>query len=313
MDNEKKPVIIFDTDMDTDCDDAGALAMLLEAHLQNKIELIGMVSDSVCAYAAPCCEAIAQSYGVSVPVGTLYVKDYAEAERFDAYRAHSAKCARESRDYNRVFAEQIDKTDQDYPSAVSVYRKLLAQAEDESVTMLCVGMLTAIAETLKTKADDISPLSGVELFRKKVKKVITMGNPEKVNDFNWGMDAQSTKTFFELCPVPIYISAQGKTIVTGAHLGEFLEADHPVRQAYSIWLGAENTGRASWDLIASLYAIHPDTPHLKCHDFGKCSYDTENKVTLVEKVHNSPCKTLHITCTDEQMTEILNDCMLGAF
>ena len=132
--------------------------------------------------------------------------------------------------------------------------------------------------------------------------MITMGNPEKVNDFNWGMDAQSTKTFFELCPVPIYISAQGKTIVTGSHLGEFLEADHPVRKAYSIWLGVENAGRASWDLIASLYAIHPGTPYLKCRDFGKCTYDAENKITHVEKVYNPPCKTLHPTSTYQQMT-----------
>ena len=32
----EKPIVIFDTDMDTDCDDVGALAMLIEAHLSRK-------------------------------------------------------------------------------------------------------------------------------------------------------------------------------------------------------------------------------------------------------------------------------------
>ena len=48
-----KPLIIFDTDMDTDCDDVGALAMLLTAHNAKRIELLGIVTDSVSEYAAP--------------------------------------------------------------------------------------------------------------------------------------------------------------------------------------------------------------------------------------------------------------------
>ena len=35
------PLIIFDTDMDTDCDDAGALAILYEYVKRQKAELLG--------------------------------------------------------------------------------------------------------------------------------------------------------------------------------------------------------------------------------------------------------------------------------
>ena len=38
---ENKPIIIFDTDMDTDCDDAGALLMLINAHLRGDASLLG--------------------------------------------------------------------------------------------------------------------------------------------------------------------------------------------------------------------------------------------------------------------------------
>ena len=309
----EKPLIIFDTDMDTDCDDAGALVMLLHAHLQNKIQLLGMIADSVCHYAAPCCEAIAESYGVSVPTGAIYAEDYLSEERFDAYLEHTKNCAEKGLDYNHVFADEIGKTDKDYPHAVTLYRKLLESAEEKSVTVLCVGMLTAIAETLQSKPDEISVFSGTELFAQKVKKVICMGNPKKAPDFNWGMDAKSTENFFRLCPVPIYISAEGKDVITGNHLTAELPETDLVRRAYEQWLKAPNTGRASWDLIASLYAIYADTSYIEVHDLGTCTYDAVSKITTVTKTDQPQCKTLHLTCSNTQAEIILNDCMLGNF
>lgn len=317
MQNEKKPVIIFDTDMDTDCDDAGALAMLIEAHLAGKIELACMIADSVCRYAAPCCEAIADFYGLDIPVGTLYADDYMESEkdiaRFSDYRKHTAKCAAEGRDYNRVFSDILGKTDKDYDSAKNVYRKFLSEAEDKSVTVLCVGMLTAISEALDSIPDEISDLSGQELFEKKVSKVITMGNPEKFNDFNWGMDALATKNFFLKCPVPIYISSLGSKVVTGEMLSSVLPKEHLLRRAYEQWLGKENTGRSSWDLIAALFAINPKTLYLKSLKYGNCTYCPETKLTNVEKCENPKCEIIELNCTDEEMKAILNKCMLGDF
>ena len=65
----------------------------------------------------------------------------------------------------------------------------------------------------------------------------TMGTPNKPNDFNWGMDAYAAERFFTLCPTPVYISAEGSEIVTGEHLSTRLNSDHPLRQAYELWLG----------------------------------------------------------------------------
>ncbi|MBR3942241.1 MAG: nucleoside hydrolase [Clostridia bacterium] len=307
---ENKPLIIFDTDMDTDCDDAGALAMLLHAHTQNKIELLGMIADSANRYAAPCCEAIAKSYGVSVSVGAIYA-DECTGERFEAYLAHSKSCAEKGMDYNRVFAEEIGKIDRDYESAVTVYRKLLANAKEKSVTVLCVGMLTAISAVLQYEADEISPLSGIAMFKQKVEKVITMGNPEKIPDFNWGMDAVATEIFFRLCPVPIYISAEGREVITGEHLSKALPETNLVRRAYEQWLGKPDCGRASWDLIASLFAINPKTQYLTATPLGDCVYDVQNKITQVVQSKNPKCNKLHLNCTNQMMEDFLNGCMLG--
>ena len=312
----EKISIIFDTDMDTDCDDAGAFAMLLEAHLCNKVQLLGVVADSISSYAAACCEMIAQHYGVNVPVGTTfsyYSETADDKERFANYIKHSQECVSANRSYNYSFARKMNKSDSDYPSAVSVYRKLLADAQDNSVTVLCVGMLTAATCALSSPPDDISPLNGVELFRKKVKQIITMGNPRKINDFNWGMDAYGAEKFFSLCPTQICISAEGTDVLTGSQLSFALPEEHPLRRAYEIWLGGQNLSRSSWDLIAALYAIQPDTSYLCCENLGSGWYDAAKKQFYTENVGDKNIKQIFLNCEPFKMAEILNECMLGNF
>lgn len=311
-----KTCILFDTDMDTDCDDAGAFAMLLEAHLCNKVQLLGVVADSISSYAAACCEMIAQYYGVNVPVGTTfsyYSQNADDEKRFANYIKHSQKCFSANRSYNYSFAKEINKSDSDYPSAVSVYRKLLADAQDHSVTVLCVGMLTAITSALASPPDDISPFNGVELFRKKVKQIITMGNPRKINDFNWGMDARAAEKFFSLCPVQIYVSPEGTEVLTGGHLSSVLPEEHPLRRAYEVWLGGQNRSRSSWDLIATLYALQPDNPYLCCEDLGSGRYDAAQKQFYTENTGDKNIKQIVLNCEPCKMAKLLNECMLGNF
>ena len=313
----EKNIIIFDTDMDTDCDDAGAFAMLLQAHIQKKIELLGVIADSVSPYAAPCCEFIAKYYGVSLPIGTVYSDDYSDTEadinRFADYRRHSRNCMERGSGYNYAFAKELNKTDKDYPSATEVYRKLLSAAEDNSVTVLCVGMLTAISEALDSKADGISPLSGTELFKRKVKQVITMGNPDKINDFNWGKDAFAAESFFKFCPCEILISAEGTGILTGEHLSSRLTESHPLRKAYEIWLGGSDRGRNSWDLVAALFAIDSDTELLHTESFGGGYYSAEEKRFYKTETDHKNVKQIFLSCEQTKMAEVLNNCMLGVF
>ena len=316
MRSDEKPIIIFDTDMDTDCDDVGALAMLLEAHLSKKIELAGVIADSVCEYAAPFCEAMLRFYNVDLPIGAIYESDYKDTDfniaRFDNYRKHSARFIN-ANGYNRVLSESLQKTDRDYPSAVSTYRTLLAKAKDKSVTVVCVGLLTAVAEMLESAPDSISPLSGVELFRQKVSHVITMGAANIPNCFNWGMDAYASERFFALCPTPVYISPEGTAIVTGGHLTARLDATHPLRRAYEIWLGEKNCGRASWDLIAALYAIDPDHPYLKVSDLGTGRYNVDKKCLYTDETKNTQFKLLSTNCETQTMVDALNEYMVGNF
>ncbi len=65
--------------------------------------------------------------------------------------------------------------DDQEPKAVDVYRQTLAAAPDQSVTIISVGFLVNLADLLQSPADSFSPLTGVELVRKKVKELVVMG------------------------------------------------------------------------------------------------------------------------------------------
>jgi len=53
-----KTKIIFDTDIDTDCDDAGALAVLHALADNGEAEILATVVSTRYPYSAPCVEAI---------------------------------------------------------------------------------------------------------------------------------------------------------------------------------------------------------------------------------------------------------------
>jgi len=61
------------------------------------------------------------------------------------------------------------------PDAVSVYRQVLAAAEDRSVVIAAIGFATNIADLLRSGGDASSPLSGSDLVAAKVKTVVWQG------------------------------------------------------------------------------------------------------------------------------------------
>ena len=240
MELSSVPRIIFDTDMETDCDDAGALAMLCHAQHAGDARLCGVIADAPGTFVAPCCEEILRHYGLSLPVGAVYQQEFCDDPRFAEYRAHCGRMSA-SHFYNRKLAERNGRKDEDYPRAEKMYRHLLAQSPDHSVTVVCVGFLTALAAFLETPGDEISPLSGVELMAQKVCRVVSMGDAPYGEDrpvnFNYRMDRTATDIFFSKCPVPIFVCPEGTHVVTGHTLSSRLEESHPLRIAYESFTG----------------------------------------------------------------------------
>lgn len=305
----KKPIIIYDTDMDTDCDDVGALAILCEYVRAGRAELLGVVADAAAEEAAPCCEAILRHYRLDVPVGAVHPDAY-PAARTEKYRAIRATMA-PARYYNRPLAEQVGKSAADYPRAELLYRELLARAEDGSVTVAVVGFPTALAELLSEEA-------GRALFARKVTRVVSMTNAaypaQSAPNFNYDTEPFGTHGCLENCPVPIFASPDGTRVITGAHLTDTLPAEHPLRLSYELYMEGERRGRSSWDLIAVLFALEPNAPCFTVTHYPgeQMAYDPALP-RLFWRAGERGDAIVKTTLPPEEMAELLNRRMLGDF
>lgn len=245
---DKKVSIILDTDIDTDVDDIGALAVLYSYVQEGRAEVLATVGSCNSGYAARCLKGINAYFGYpDVPVGM------------------SPDCPSSGESpYQRVIAEIYggDSEAEKAEPAVDVYRKALTYAEDGSVVVVVVGAQNNFCSLLRSQGDEISPLSGLELVRQKVKLCVMMGGgfPKSGSngEYNIRLDPDSAHYVSDNCPVPIVWSGFeiGAEIYTGNRRNELDEAS-PVRLSYSLY-GKDAIGdyvRQSWDLTAVLYAV----------------------------------------------------------
>ena len=119
--------------MDSDCDDAGALALLHVLADRGEAEILAVAASSLYRWSVPCIEAINRYYGrPDLPIG---------APKRDAVDSHAGS------KYARAIAESVAtrwKTNADAPDATEVYRQTLASQPDHSVVIVSVGDLTNI-------------------------------------------------------------------------------------------------------------------------------------------------------------------------
>lgn len=252
--------VIFDTDMDSDCDDAGALAVLHALADAGEVEILATVCSARHKWSAPCVEAINRYYGrAELPIGVPRGRDTG---------AHIGSKYAET--IAREFPGKLKSYD-DALAATDVYRKLLAAQPDASVTIVTVGDVTNLRDLLETKADGFSALDGPALIRQKVAKWVCMGGryPEHLDPHvfgNFKTDPQATLAAVRNWPGTIWFTGLGEELGTGECLRK-AAANNPVRRIYELYLG-KALSRPSWDLIATLYAVRPDAPYWKLRTKG---------------------------------------------
>jgi inosine-uridine nucleoside N-ribohydrolase len=315
MDSRKIVSLILDTDMDTDCDDAGALVILNNYMKLNKVEMLGVICDAPTEFGGSCIEVINDCFLNShIPIGVVKTSDFSkeEQERFQSYYTHVNSLPPDVF-YNKTLGSPLEKKACDYPSAVEVYRKLLAASEDNSVVICCIGLLTALEQLLKSEPDGFSPLNGFELVKAKVSTVVSMACmsfPKGWEAFNWRMDKLAAEYVVNNCPVQICVSNFGSEVLTGSTLSSNLSADNPLRKAYEKYLGGPFKSRPSWDQIALLYAMGQDE-ELFCEKSGyTVSYDsTDNCCTWIKAVNGRKDKYINLKVSNEKMAEYIENLM----
>lgn len=276
--------VILDTDIDSDVDDVGALAMLHTLADHDRVELLGVIVTSDDRYAPGCTDAINHFFGrPEIPIGV---------EKGIALQ-HISK-------YTKQISEEFPariKAYEDALDATSLYRKLLADSPDQSVVIVTIGHLTNLAHLLKSQPDDISPLSGMDLVKRKVKLWSCMGGmyPAGKEANFYRPDPASTVFSVNHWPGKVIFAGWelGNEIITGGiFLKNYLKQDSPVWRAYELYNGF--AGRQSWDQASILYAVSDDKGYWDLVTAGKCvvaedgsntweNGEAENHAYLVKK------------------------------
>ena len=274
-----KPVkVIFDTDMGNDCDDALALGVLHALQTRRECELLAVTITKDHDLAAPFVDCVNTFYGRGdIPIGVC---------------RNSGKTT-DAGKYNQV-AKIMDGdalrfphdllSGANAPTAVEVLRRTLAQVEDQSVIVIQVGFSTNLANLLSSPPDAIHPLSGRELFAKKVKLLSIMagaftkipndkGELGEHREYNVAEDIPSIKKMVELCDVPILWSGFEIGLnVTYPHQSILKDygyvRHHPLSEAYIAYIPPPHD-RPTWDLTSVLAAIRPDRGYFDVSKPGK--------------------------------------------
>jgi hypothetical protein len=259
---EKQPPgpipVIVDTDMDGDCDDVGAVALLNSFMNQGEAKLIACVANTrnTELSSGATIQAINAYYGhPSIPIGAY------QGEPGPATRMTSVLLPAPPEGYHGVrpcgshYTLQVHRrfdpdfpNDDKLPSGVDVYRKALASAADGTVVIASLGLLENLQDLVQSQPDAISDLSGLDLVRKKVRQLVVMANT--THEDTYVLSKWPTKI--------LWTTYVGTTIYTGKSLARTPE-NNPVRFAYNLFGDAQHNalrdGRQSWDLTAAWLAV----------------------------------------------------------
>ena len=238
------PDVILDTDIGNSLDDLLALDILHHYCREGKINLLAVMVNNDVPLAPQATDVFNTWYGAGqTPIGmvTNGVKD---SHIWEDYAPLLCNC------------ESYKRTISDYstlPDAVALYRKILAKADDKSVTILSIGFLTNISRILESRPDEYSSLAGIDLVKKKVRSVVAMCGSQNEAEYNVSYDISSARNVFGKLPVSMsIIPGETRMPVLSEEIFEHTAwADlHPVALAYTTHDKADMN--MCWDAVAGL-------------------------------------------------------------
>ncbi len=263
--------IVFDTDMDTDCDDAGALAVLHALADRGECEILATMVSASHPWSAPTVAAINAYYGrPNLPVGNLKGGGVNEPSRY-------------TKPVAAAFPSPI-RSAADAADAVVLYRDLLAKQPDQSVVLVTVGYLRNLKNLLESPG-------GPELVRRKVKTYVCMGgnfvgtpahDDLKLGNVNFQRDPESARYVVEHWPTPlVFVGREIGSVPSGLTVGTSLAKtppSNPVRLAYEHYFGGALKNRHVADLVTVLYAVRGRRDYWDIHSGG--SMDLQADMTF---------------------------------
>ncbi len=269
--------MIIDTDLGNDIDDALALILAHALERNGECELRGVMVNKDNPYSPALVDVINTFNGRGdIPIGMvregktpedgLFLKPIVEARDGDCLK------------YPRTFLN--------YPvSAVTLYRRLLSEAQDNSLVIVSIGFFTNLAALLETGPDKFSELNGVELVARKVKMLSIMAGDfreealtrqsEEYAEFNVRYDIEAAQKVCRDWPGTIIFS--GLEVGLGIlYPSESISNDfdwcenHPVVDGYRLY-DKMPYDRPCWDLTSILYPVRMEAGYFDLSERGRVS------------------------------------------
>ena len=179
------PLVILDTDIGSSTDDLFALEMLYRYEDEGRCKLLGLVVNREGEKYPALADVMNERGGVKDPKVFINYEDLPNHQTDDG----KPMFKRTISDYSTL------------PNGWQLYRKLLAEQPDHSVSICSIGFVSSIDQLLASEPDDISPLTGIELVRNKVKCLYLMAGvftSSEEPDYNFLQDPTYARLLFRM-------------------------------------------------------------------------------------------------------------------
>jgi inosine-uridine nucleoside N-ribohydrolase len=257
---QSKPVrIILDTDIGPDFDDVGAFAVLHALADKGEAKILATVASNRYPQIAEVIDVLNTYFNrPDIPIGVP--------------KGPSVELTASQGWVKEIVANYPHKitSNKQVPDPVEVYRKVLSRQPDHSITIASTGFFTNLANLLESGSDQYSELTGRELVRKKVKKLVSMGGKFPSGaEFNVYNDIPSANYVFKNWPPPIIflgfkVGLQIKTGLPLIHNSKI--RNDPVKDVFKTEIPkipADTNGHPSWDETTVLTAVRGTSPYFK--------------------------------------------------
>ena len=242
--------IIYDHDLGSDCDDGGAIAVLLNAHREGYCRALAITSCVYNPYASYCVSLMCEYFGVDdIEIGVNTERDHLNDEGW--YQCSKAQAEKYYTALARPYPE--------YESNVPLIRRCLANSRGD-VTLITTGALTTLYPFMQSKPDGISPLDGVTLFRDKVGHYVCGGGkfPDGTLESNFYVDPEAVDVVINKYLKGYPVTFFGAEVAGGTFSGYVMKQDkykdYILRDIYEHHR-PETCDHNSWDLGTVHYSV----------------------------------------------------------
>lgn len=240
---EKARRVFIDTDMETDCDDVGALRVAAWAERMGYIDIVAVNMNN-------------KTEGLNLSAAVDAVLTFEGRPNLAIGFNHSGTVIPGGSPYNAAMLEYPHTLgeDSDVEDSVDTYRRAIQSAINDGVKIdiITIGTLRSLRNFMRSLPSDGYP-SGMDMLNQGVSRMYSMGGEyPSGSEFNFDANPQTglyTKYVLDNFPHPIYFTtaATGNNVTSGGNLKDVYPdlGEDIVRDAY-YYHGSEG-GRRSWD------------------------------------------------------------------